>query len=109
MALESLKKGKPDLLKELNWTPEDAQKLAERLERMRRNAEVPGAKGDDARRRMDELLHSLGSRAGQLDRRSGGNSMDTQRGLRESHDAGPPPEYSEQFDAFQQGILQGGK
>ncbi len=62
MALESLKKGKPDLLKELNWTPEEAQKLAERLEQMRRNAGVPGAKGDDARRQMNELLQSLGSR-----------------------------------------------
>jgi hypothetical protein len=109
MALESLKKGKPDLLKELNWTPEEAQKLADRLERMRRNAEVPGAKGDDARRQMNELLQSLGTRGGQVDRRSGGNATDTQRGLRESHDAGPPPEYSEQVEAFQQGILQGGK
>jgi len=109
MALESLKKGKPDLLKELNWTPEEAQKLAERLERMRRNAEVPGAKGDDARRQMDDLLHSLGARGGQVDRRSGGNAIDTQRGLHESHDAGPPPEYSEQVEAFQKGILQGGK
>jgi hypothetical protein len=109
LALESLKKGKPDLLKELNWTPEEAQKLAERLEQMRRNAEVPGAKGDEARQRLDEILHSLGARSGQLVRRNGGNSTDTQRGLHESHDAGPPPEYSEQFGAFQQGILQSGK
>jgi hypothetical protein len=109
MALESLKKGEPDLLKELNWTPEEAQKLAERLERMRRNAEASGPKGDEARRQMDDLLRSLGSRSGQLDRRGGSAATDTQRGLRESHDAGPPPEYSEQVEAFQKGILQGGK
>ena len=109
MALETLKKGKPDLLKELNWTPEEAQKLADRLEQMRRNAELPGDKGDVARRQMGDILHSLGERSGQLDRRSGGNATDTQRGLHESHDAGPPPEYSEQVEAFQQGVLQGGK
>lgn len=109
MALNSLKKGNPDLLKELNWTPEQAQQLADRLERMRRNANLPGAKGEIARQQLDDIMQSLGDRSGRYDRGSGGNATDDQRGLRESHDAGPPPEYSEQVEAFKQGILQSGK
>jgi hypothetical protein len=109
MALDNLKKGQPDLLKELNWTPEEAQRLADRLEQMRHNSDLPGAKGDEARQQLSDMLQSLGSRNGRLDRSGAGSTTDNQRGLNETHDAGPPPEYSEQVQAFQQGILQSGK
>jgi hypothetical protein len=108
LALEYLKKGNPDLLKDLHWTADDAQRLAARLEQMKKNAQVPGAKGDEARREMDDLLRTLGSRNGLISRHSD-QPVDSQRGLRESHDSGPPAEYIEQFDAFQQGALRGGK
>ena len=62
----------------------------------------PRPKGDEARREMDDLLRTLGSRNGLVSRHSD-QPVDTQRGLRESHDSGPPAEYIEQFDAFQQG------
>jgi hypothetical protein len=57
---------------------------------------------------MDELLRNLGPRAGQLTRRGDGTS-DKLRGLQESNDSGPPATYLEQFQAFQQGMLRGGK
>ena len=54
-------------------------------------------------------MQSLGNRVDRIDRAAGSNATDNQRGLRESHDAGPPPEYSEQVEAFKKGILQSGK
>jgi hypothetical protein len=108
LALDYLKKGNPDLLKELHWSSDDAQRLAARLEQMKKNAQAAGPQGDEARREMNDLLRTLGSRGGLLSRHSD-QPVDTQRGLRESHDSGPPAEYIEQFDAFQQGALRGGK
>jgi hypothetical protein len=107
LAIDKLKKGNPDLLKELNWSPDDARRLAERLEQMKSAAKNDRPDGDAARK-MDELLRNLGPRAGQLTRHGDGTS-DKQRGLQESSDSGPPSAYLEQFQAFQQGMLRDGK
>ena len=103
LALDKLKKGNPDLLRELHWTADDARRLAERLEQMKQNAQLAGPQGEDARREMDDMLRSLGQRSGVLARRGDHSLDDSQRGLRESHDSGPPADYQEQFNAFQQG------
>ena len=109
LALDKLKKGNPDLLHELNWSADDARRLAERLEQMKQNAKLAGPQGDDARREMDDMLRSLGQRSGVLARGGDHSINDSQHGLRESHDSGPPADYQEQFNAFQQGALRGGR
>jgi collagen type III alpha len=109
LALDRLKKGNPDLLKELNWSGDDAQKLADRLEQMKSAANASGPEGDRARKQMDELLRNLGSRAGQLNRGGDRTANDAQRGVRESNDSGPPAEYQDLFNAFQQGAARGGR
>ncbi len=109
LALERLKGADPKTLKDLNWSPEDAQALARRLEQMKANQAAQGQTGEKARRQMNDLLRSLGSRAGGVTRRGGSVPIDSQRGLEESSDNGPPAEYSEIFDAFQAGALRSEK
>ncbi len=109
LALDRLKKPNPDLLKELHWSQSDAQRLAERLEQMRAAAKDPSPQGDQARRELGDLYRSLGERSGQFTRRGNANANDTQQGLFDAHDGGPPADYADQFDAFQKGTLRGGK
>ena len=109
LALDRLKKGNPDLLKELNWSADDAHNLADRLEQMKSAAKTAGPEGDRARQQMDDLLRNLGSRAGQLSRGGDRTANDAQRGVRESNDSGPPAEYQDLFNAFQQGAARGGR
>ena len=109
LALDHLKKGNPKLLKELNWTPDDARKLAARLEQMKAAAKTAGPEGDRARRNLDNLYRDLGARAEQVNRFADHSATDAQRGVLESRDSGPPADYLDQVEAYQQGTLQGGK
>ncbi len=107
LALNRLKKANPDMLRELHWSREDAQRLADRLEQMKAAAKDPTVEGNQARRELDDLYRSLGSRTGQLIRRGDRNANDEQRGLFDAHDNGPPADYADQFDAFQKGAARG--
>jgi hypothetical protein len=76
---------------------------------MRGQSATPGAKGDAARRELDETLRSLGLRPRGSAIRSGSKADDRAAGLQESRRTTPPPEYSEAFKAYTQGTARGGK
>lgn len=108
-----LRKGEPDqkLLQKLgnNWSKEDLQRLVERWEKMERDAQLPGPEGAAGKRKLDDALQSLGIRPDVTRRAATRRADDAARGLRESSRLTPPPEYAEQFRAFQQGTARGQK
>jgi hypothetical protein len=115
MALTHLKdelaKEQPDtdLLKDLGWTRDDLQKFVNRWGQMRRDARAPGAKGETARRELDDTLKSLGLRPRGTSLQANSGRDDQVKGMRESRHSSPPPEYAERVKAYTQGTARGGK
>ena len=114
LAVERLKdqmaKGEPDpeLLKKLQWTKDDAKRFLDRWQEMMRNSKQSGAKGDQARRELDETLRSLGLRPAGTQLKGDRATSDNQRGLREGIRSAPPPEYADQFKAYTTGTGKNG-
>jgi hypothetical protein len=108
---DELQKGRPDaeLLNRLGWTKKDAQRFVERWDEMRKQAQVPGERGADARRELDESLRSLGVRPRATSLKGKATHDDQLQGVRESRRASAPPEYREQSQAYSRETARGGK
>lgn len=105
MTLEYLKNQQqnPDreLLDKLGWTKDDLATFVDRWERMRQAAGREGAAGDDARRRLDDSLRSLGLRPETGTIRTGRPTTAPAAGSRDSgRRSRPPKQYAEQYRAF---------
>ncbi len=115
MALTHLKdelaKEQPDadLLKDLGWSRDELQNFVNRWDQMRRDACAPGAKGETARRELDDTLKSLGLRLRGTSLQANSARDDQLQGLRELRHSSPPAEYAEQVKAYTQGTARGGK
>jgi len=104
----AMKNGKEgdELLKELGWTRAEAADFIKRQEQRLRDAERPNP-DDQSRRDAEDALRSLGLRPSRTDRSGGTISSDNQRGLSSGRHTSPPPEYMEQYKAYNQGINSG--
>lgn len=115
LALEHLKdqlaKDKPDpeLLDKLKWSREDMQRFVDHWERMKRDAQTPGATGEAARKKLDESLRGLGLRPQGTNLPSNETSNDQQRNVRSSRGTAPPAEFAEQVKAYKQRLAKGQK
>lgn len=105
LALEYLKdqQNKPDdeLLKDLNWTPEQMREFIKRWESMKEKAKQ-GSAADQ--RKLDERLRSLGLRPQDGAKRTEVIGDDQVNGLsQDGVRSVPPPEFAEKFKSFLKG------
>ena len=68
---------------------------------------MPPAPTATAPARKWTICCETSARAGELSRTGDRSSNDAQRGVRESNDSGPPAEYQDLFNAFQQSAARG--
>ena len=99
----------PELLNQLGWSRRDLERFVQRWERMRADAQTPGATGEAAKRELDETLRSLGLRPRATSLKSKAGPGDQVQGVKESRRTTPPPEYREQSKAYSQGTARGGR
>jgi hypothetical protein len=108
LALEHLRdqlaKEKHGLLDRLGWTKEDAKQFLDRWEGMRREAKQQGPKGEEARKRLNETLQSLGLRPRGTTIGRGAVPADQQQNLRDAGRFAAPPEWAEQYRDYTRGI-----
>ena len=93
---------KPDrrLLDELGWSRDDLVRFLDRWQRLKQAAR----EAQSGQQQLEEALRSLGLAPSRDRVRRGGGRSDDQRGLREAGTrSSPPPEYQDQFHAFQRG------
>ncbi|MCA9148559.1 MAG: hypothetical protein KDA92_04650, partial [Planctomycetales bacterium] len=89
----------PELLKDLQWTPEEMESFVKRWEELRKDARQP--KQSAAKRRWDEQLRGLGLRPQEARTRATRTTKDARGGLRQNGgNLAVPPEYLEQYRAF---------
>jgi len=101
----AMKSGKDgdELLNKLGWSRAEAEQFIKRQEQRLQNAEKPNA-NDEAKREAEDALRSLGLRPSRTARSSAEATSDNSRGLSTGRRTSPPPEYQEQYRAYQQGI-----
>jgi hypothetical protein len=104
---EQLAKEKSALLDRLGWSPDDARRFLERWESMKRAADQQGMAGQDAKKRFDDALRSLGLRPRGTLLRHGGVADDLPQNLRDAGRFAPPPEWAEQFREYTRGVAGG--
>ncbi len=106
---QAMKNGKDgdQLLKDLGWTPQEAQQFIDRQE-ARLRAAAKANPNDEARVKAEDALRSLGLRPAQTDRSGNRLTSDAERGMSAGRHTSPPPEYRDQYKAFSQGVNQEG-
>jgi hypothetical protein len=113
LALDRLKKAlkasdNDNLLRDLGWSRAEAEEFVKRQEERLQNANLSN-RNDDRRRQAEDVLRSLGLRPDRTTRGGGNVTSDNTRGLSSDRRTAPPPEYAQQFKAYQQGVNQSGQ
>jgi hypothetical protein len=106
---DQLAKDKPELLEQLGWTREQAQRFLDRWQQLRQAADEKGPRGEAAKRQLDDALKSLGLRPGTTYIQHGGIKADQMRDMRDSGRFAPPPDWAEQFREYTRGVANQGK
>lgn len=93
-----------DLLSELNWTEQDLQDFLSRWDAMR---DAAGSGSDEAKKRLDSRIRSLGlmpegSKSNRVQVQQDNLTGVVQDGVKTS----PPPEFAEKFRLFLKGAAQ---
>ena len=113
LALEHLEdqmaKDKPELLEQLGWTREQAQRFLDRWQQLREAADQKGPRGEEAKKQLDNALKSLGLRPGTTYLKHGGTKADQIRDMRDSGRFAPPPDWAEQYREYTRGVANQGK
>jgi hypothetical protein len=91
--------GRPEVLDDLGWTPEQARSFLDRWEQMKRMADSdkPGERAE-----FERALQSLGLRPNGV-QSSRALPTDVKGGQAEGRRSRPPSDYREQFKAFLRG------
>jgi hypothetical protein len=104
LALEHLKdqlaKEKPELLKELGWSREEALRFLEAWRKRVAAAQESGAASDAARRSADEALKNLGLRPGGTRLKGGHTAADQIHNLRDAGQFNPPSDWLDAVGAY---------
>jgi hypothetical protein len=101
---DQMNKNKVDdkLLKDLGWSRDDLKRFVQRWQERKDAANADDAKGEAAKRELDEALRSLGLRRDALQQAA--TSKDSMRDLKEGHRGAVPLEYQERLRAYNQGV-----
>ena len=89
-----------NLLKELGWTKEEMAQFVRRWQELKKAAEDDTPRGKDAKKRLNEILRSLGLRPSGTEIRRNENLRDTVHGLEAGRDIPPPPQWSDYFREY---------
>ncbi len=95
---------KPELLDRLGWTKDDARRFLDRWEAMRAAAAGKDAKGEAARKQLNDAIRSLGLRPQGTELRGGGVAPDAAQKLRDPGRFAPPADWAEQLRAYTRGV-----
>ena len=113
LALEHLKheldREKSDLLDRQGWTREEMQRFLDRWRQLSAAAKYPGAKGNEAKKQLDDALKSLGLRPGGTTIKHGATPTDTEGRLKDAGRYAPPADWAEQYREFSRGVAEEGK
>ncbi|MEX0641058.1 MAG: hypothetical protein WD468_00075 [Pirellulales bacterium] len=96
------------LLEKLGWTREDADQFLRKWDQLKREAKGSGATAENARKRLQQDLQSLGLRRGGDRVRGADAAKDDRRGLATGTNVPPPPEYADRLRAYQKGTGEAG-
>lgn len=101
---DQLNKNKVDdrMLKELGWTRDDLQRFVERWRQRKDAAQRDDAKGEAAKRELDDALRSLGLQREKLQQNA--VQKDSMRDLKQGYRGPVPLEYQERLRAYNQGV-----
>ncbi len=98
LALRHLKdemaKPKSDLMNRLGWTPDEAKKFVDNIQKLRDSARQPGSSDAD-KKAYNEFLKDLGLRPHGTRIESGGAGRDDLRHVRDAVQLQPPAEYDQ--------------
>ncbi|WP_347244754.1 hypothetical protein [Thermogutta sp.] len=99
---EQIARQNPDenLLKELGWTKEEMAQFVRRWQELKKAAEADTPQGKDAKKRLNEILRSLGLRPSGTEIRRNDELRDTVHGLEAGRDIPPPPQWSDYFREY---------
>jgi hypothetical protein len=95
--------GGQELLDQLGWTRDQARQFLDRWQRLKAEANEPGAEAVKAQRELDETLRSLGLRPRGVKRAAAAGEGDAQRQLRDARRFEPPADIREQFQEYTRG------
>jgi hypothetical protein len=95
------------LLDQLGWKQEDVESFLRRWEQLKRNARREGSGDEQGKRRLDDVLRSMGLQPPRTAVRSASKNDDRQRGNRETgRRSQPPAEFLEQYRDFLKSLQQ---
>ena len=105
---DQLERPDSDLLEQLGWTREEADRFLREWQRLRETAARDDAPGAEARKSLNRALRSLGlrPRGTQLDR--GTTPVERLQQSRDTSRSRPPRSWADQFEAYTRGIAEGG-
>ena len=89
-----------NLLKELGWTKEEMAQFVRRWQELKKAAEADTPQGKQAKKRLNEILRSLGLRPSGTEIRRNDELKDTVHGLEAGRDIPPPPQWSDYFQEY---------
>jgi hypothetical protein len=111
MALRHLKdemaKQKPELLDRLGWTPEEAKKFVDNVEKLRDAADHPSI--DANKKAYNEFLKDLGLRPHGTRIEGGKTKTDDLRGVRDAGHMEPPAEWADATRRYSRATAEGQK
>jgi hypothetical protein len=101
---DQLNKNKVDdrMLKELGWTRDDLRRFVDRWQQRKDAAQRDDAKGEAAKRELDDALRSLGLQRDKLQQNA--VEKDSMRDLKQGYRGAVPLEYQERLRAYNQGV-----
>lgn len=97
-----------ELLDRLGWTQDDARRFVEQWRKMQADAQNSGETGEEAKRELDDALHSLGGLRPRGSRIDSSQRTDDRSGAIESRQYEPPPFMREALEAYTRGTASGG-
>lgn len=113
LALEHLKdqlaKEKPELLEQLGWSREEAQRFLENWRKRMAAARQPGVQGEAARKSLNEAFKSLGLRPHGTQLKGGRTTADSMQNLRDAGQFDPPSDWADLFRAYTRSTSAGQK
>jgi hypothetical protein len=97
---DELAKEKPELLDQLGWSKETAQRFLESWRKQTAAARLPGRQGDAARKSLDEALRGLGLRPHGTQQKGGRTTTDQMQNLRDAGQSDPPGDWADMVRAY---------
>ncbi|HWB11188.1 MAG TPA: hypothetical protein VG826_18310 [Pirellulales bacterium] len=94
----------PDLLDRLRWTRDDVERFLAQWERLGHADQEPAARGDSARRELDDAFAGVALPPAGASQAAGARPRDEKGNARRGRRTSPPPEYAEHWFEFNRSL-----